>query len=84
MKTIIQVPDTICEIAVLIRSDWKIIYFGAKPYVEAMLRLNHISDNYYEDSGAEIVAYFLGNAQTWQGEVARAVKAKLNALLKTV
>jgi hypothetical protein len=67
--------------------DWKAtskngIYFGAKPYLEAMFTLNSINDNYFEDSGRSIVAYFLGNANTWKGETARRVKAELNAMLK--
>lgn len=71
------------EIAREVYNDWGAkIYFGAKPYLEAMTSLNSIEDNYIMDSGRSIVAYFLANAGTWRGEVARRVKKELNAMLK--
>lgn len=76
-----EVPNQISAIARMIRRDWKNVYFGAVPYLQAMSVINTISDMYGEDSAESIVRYFLGNAGTWKGETARAVKAKLNALL---
>ena len=70
------------EIASEIRSNWSNVYFGAVPYLDAMSTLNSINDNYYLDSGRSIVAYFLANAGTWRGEVARNVKKELNKMLK--
>lgn len=84
MQTTIQIPDQISKIAAIILEDWKNIYFGAKPYLEAMQSIQSIKDTYFEDSAADIVVYFLGNAQSWRGETARAVKAKLNSLLKSI
>lgn len=78
-------PETISGIAKLIRKDWSekgTIYFGAKPYLDAMDTMTSIEDNYFEDSGESIVRYFLANANTWRGSVAREVKTKLNQLLK--
>jgi len=69
-------------IAQEIRKDWDNVYFGAVPYLEAMSTMSCINDNYYMDSGRSIVAYFLGNAGTWRGEVARRVKKELNKMLK--
>ena len=69
-------------IAQEIRSDWTKVYFGAVPYLDAMGTLNSIEDNYILDSGRSIVAYFLANAGTWRGEVARRVKKELNKMLK--
>ncbi len=69
-------------IAQEIRSDWTKVYFGAVPYLDAMGTLNSIEDNYIQDSGRSIVAYFLANAGTWRGEVARRVKKELNKMLK--
>ncbi len=69
-------------IASEIRKDWKKVNFAAKPYLEAMSDLGAISDNYGCDSGRSIVAYFLGNAGSWRGEVAKRVKAELKAMLK--
>jgi hypothetical protein len=70
------------EIARDIRNDWKRPYFGAVPYLEAMGYLNSIEDNFIEDSGKSVVLYFLANAGTWRGEVARRVKAELKAIAK--
>lgn len=69
-------------IATEIKTDWKNPYFGAVPYLDAMMHLEHITDNYHMDSASSIVRYFLGNAQTWRGETAKRVKAELNAMLK--
>lgn len=73
------------EIEAEIRKDWKAtskngIYFGAKPYLDAMATLNKITDNYMMDTGKSIVIYFLGNAQTWKGETAKRVKAELKKM----
>lgn len=84
MEQSIQVPDNLNIIGAIIRNDWKKVYFGAEPYLKAMESLNRITDNYYEDTGETIVRYFLGNAQSWRGPTAKAVKEKLKALLKTV
>ena len=69
-------------IAQEIVKDWKKVYFGAKPYLLAMLTLNSIEDDYIFETGKTQVIYFLSNAQTWKGEVARRVKKELNAMLK--
>jgi hypothetical protein len=63
-----------------IRADWKKVYFGAVPYLDAMGSLNSINDSYYDDSARTIVMYFLSNASTWKGEVARKIKKELNSL----
>ena len=71
------------EIATEIKKDWGAkVYFGAKPYLQAMGTLNSVNDNYIMDSGRSIVAYFLANASTWRGETARRVKKELNAMIK--
>ena len=78
-----QTPRTISEIASEIRKDWGAkIYFGAKPYLQAMQSLNSINDNYGMDSADSVIRYFLGNATTWRGETARRVKKELNDMLK--
>lgn len=72
----------ISTIAREIFQDWKKVNYAAKPYLDAMLDLNKITDNYMQDSGASVVAYFLSNASSWKGEVAKRVKKELNAMLK--
>lgn len=69
-------------IATEIRNDWKKPYFGAVPYLDAMRSLASIHDNYGSDSGRSIVIYFLANANTWRGDIARRVKAELKDMLK--
>lgn len=72
------------EIAREIRQDWRTqgkgIYFGAKPYLEAMECLNSINDNYGCDSAKSVVCYFLANAGTWKGETAKRVKLELKKM----
>ena len=72
----------IYEIAEEIRKVWRPMYFGAKPYVEAMMCLTTVDDAYICESGDSIVRYFLANAQTWRGEDARRIKKELKSLLK--
>jgi hypothetical protein len=48
-----------------------------------MQGLGDITDSYGADSARSIVAYFLGNATTWRGTVAKTIKAELNAMIKT-
>lgn len=70
------------EYADLIFADWKKVYFGAVPYLEAMFSLDQITDEYGADPGREIVIYFLANANTWRGETARRIKKELNDIYK--
>lgn len=69
------------DLATMIERDWAKqgsgVNFAARPYLDAMRSLNSISDNYGAESGGMIVAYFLGNARSWKGPVAKAVKAEL-------
>lgn len=70
------------EIAREIRRDWKNVYFGAVPYLSAMAGMNEVNESYGFDSGKSIVLYFLSNASTWRGEVAKRVKKELNDMVK--
>ena len=74
--------NNISLIANFIKNDWKNIYFGAKPYLDAMLSLNSVNDNYGFDSGKSIVLYFLSNASQFKGEKAKELKAELKSLIK--
>lgn len=69
------------EIAATIRKDWKNVNYAAKPYLEAMSALSTVEDKYGFDSGRSIVLYFLSNAGSWRGEVAKATKLELKGLL---
>ena len=56
----------------------------AAPYIKAMMTLERLSDSYFADSGASVVAYALSNLGTWKGEKAKKIKAELNDMLKGV
>lgn len=64
-----------------IAADWRKVYFGAKPYLEAMGTMSTVDQAYGADSGRSVVRYFLVNAQTWRGDTARRVKAELKHLV---
>lgn len=71
------------EIAVEVVNDWTDakVNYAARPYLHAMYELDKITDNYALDSAENIVRYFLANAGTWRGPVARRVKAELKEML---
>lgn len=68
---------TIAEIAAIIRKDWKKVNYAAKPYLEAMQSLHSVRSSFGYDTGKSVVLYFLSNAGTWRGDVAKAVKLEL-------
>lgn len=65
-----------------IRTDWKKPYFGAVPYIAALSQLDKITDKYIADDASSIVNYFLSNASTWRGPVAKRIKTELKEMLK--
>ena len=67
-------------IAKEIRKEWKKVYFGAVPYLDAMLQLDRPSDKYGLDGADSIVIYFLGNAQSFRGPKAKELKAELKSM----
>ena len=68
------------EIAKEINKDWKNVYFGAVPYLNAMYSLNSINDMYGMDTAKSIVIYFLSNATSWRGDTARRIKSELKSM----
>lgn len=78
---VIDLPRPLSAIALDIEAHWSKVYFGAVPYLGAMHLLNKITDEYYADSAADIVRYFLSNATTWRGPDARRIKAELKGML---
>lgn len=77
-----QTTRPLYEIADEIKKDWRNVYFGAVPYLNAMQSLSSINDNYGYDTGKSIVLYFLSNASTWRGETAKRIKKELNKIIK--
>jgi uncharacterized protein (DUF2267 family) len=74
----------IWEIAQEIYFEWgnSSVDRNARPYLEAMMDLDKITDKYYADDARTVVLYFLSNAGGWRGEAARRIKAELKAMLK--
>lgn len=73
----------ISDIARDISRAWPKPNFAAKPYLDAMRGLYSVHDAYGYDSGKSVVLYFLGNAATFKGEAAKALKAELKAAINT-
>jgi hypothetical protein len=76
-----QTNRSISEIASDIKRSWSRPYFGAVPYLNAMLSLGSASDSYGMDDGRSIVNYFLCNASTFRGPEAKALKSELRKAL---
>jgi hypothetical protein len=75
-------PRKLREIATEIQQSWgEKVYFGARPYLEAMADLEDIGEKYGHDTGSDVVQRFLLNATTWRGADARRIKAELKAML---
>ena len=81
----LQLPSApLAQIANIIRKDWTSASSGfqyALPYLQAMFRLSSIDESYGCDLGRDVVLYFLSNAGTWRGPVAKLVKAELRSRL---
>ena len=84
-------PDTIAiqlsnapiaQIADVIRRNWEKPSPYALPYLKAMFKLSSMSDTYMADDAESIILYFLSNAASYRGPVARLVKAELNRRVK--
>lgn len=71
----------IFQIAKEIREKWKNVNYAARPYLDAMGSIAHVSENYGMDTGRSVVLYFLSNAASWRGEDARRIKAELKEAL---
>lgn len=74
---------TFQQIAKDIKSTWLNVYFGAVPYLEAMLTLDTSDPNamYLYNTAEDIVRYFLAYAQTFRGADAERLKAELKSML---
>lgn len=81
MTNATKISRSLGAIVVEIRNDWKKVNYAAIPYLNAMAQLSQISDNFYADSGTSVVNYFLANASSWRGEVARRVKKELKEMV---
>lgn len=81
---------TLYHLAELIQDDWPAAMKSdpewgftnpAGPYLDAMTTLPSIESHYGADSGRSIVNYFLVNASSWRGPIARQIKNELRRRL---
>lgn len=72
---------TIRELFLIVKSDWQRPYFGAVPYIQALLECETMDSRYLFETARDLVPYFLSNAATWRGPVAKEVKAELKRRL---
>lgn len=74
---------TFQQIARDIKSTWMNVYFGAVPYLEALLTLDATDPEalYGIETAGNITRYFLANAQTFRGADARRLKEELKTLI---
>lgn len=74
---------TFQQVARDIKSTWLNVYFGAVPYLEALLTLDTTDPNamYHSDTAGDVARYFLANAQTFRGADAKQLKAELKSML---
>ena len=68
---------TVAELTAIIRKDWQKVNYAAKPYLAAMESMQSVAHSFGYDSGKSVVLYFLSNAGSWRGEIAKAVKLEL-------
>lgn len=69
------------EIEAIWSKQGKGVNYAAKPYLDAMHRLNPIKDSVGYDDGRDVVLRFLGNATSFRGDDARRLKAELRDIL---
>ncbi len=71
---------TISTIARDISRNWENVNYAARPYLNAMYELEGPNDYVMSDSARSIVLYFLGNASSFRGPIAKALKLELKTL----
>lgn len=73
-------PRPIYLIAKDIKNEWAKPYYGAVPYLNAMLDLSTINDHYGMDNAKGIILYFLSNAASFRGPKAKELKDELKKI----
>ncbi|MEO5348895.1 MAG: hypothetical protein H7836_04540 [Magnetococcus sp. YQC-3] len=66
---------SINQLGAIVAKEWVKPYFGAVPYIKALQQIN--DGKYLFEDEKTIVIYFLSNARTWKGDIAKEVKQEL-------
>jgi len=78
----------ICQIADVIISDWTELANEKNKHilelVNAMKQINYISDQYYLDSGINIVVSFLAYTNNWKTYSSKIIKAELKKRIENL
>jgi hypothetical protein len=75
-----QLPHApIAQLADVVRRNWANPSPYALPYLRAMFSLKDMDSMYGADDAQSIILYFLSNAASYRGPVARLVKAELKS-----
>ena len=75
-------PRPLYKIAGEIFIQWNKVNYAALPYLNALLAMDNVKEDYGHDDGRSIVLYFLSNASSFRGEHAKRLKAELKQHLK--
>ena len=62
------------------KGQWPGWWNYSAQYVDAMLGITSIDDNYGYDTARSVVLYALSSLQYWKGDTARRVKAELKSI----
>ncbi len=71
----------IYQIANEILIHWRKPHQRAIPHLKAMLAMSTAYEKCGDGTGTDVISRFLNNAEDFQGEVARRVKAELKTLI---
>jgi hypothetical protein len=70
------------QIAQDIKREWKTVNYAAKPYLSAMFELTDKNSRCGYDSAKGIILYFLSNASSFRGPIAKELKNELKQHIK--
>jgi len=63
-----------------IKKNWSNVNYAAKPYLDAMFSLSNKTDDYGHNTAESVILYFLSNASSYRGDVAKLHKAELKEI----
>ena len=74
---------TFSEIAREIKSLWSKPYFGAVPYLDALMSIHSTDKNapYMFETAKDVTLYLLANMGTFKGEDAKRIKSELKKMI---
>ena len=76
-------PRTFAAVGREIREKWVKMYYGARPYVDALCQIDSSDPGatYITETARSVVLGFLSNCSQFRGEDARRLKAELKSMI---